>query len=141
MNDVKLGNIDLARTARQPASAPQTKSRQVEAYSVDQGSGSEPKKSVEQQEMETVRAAIQSRKADKEKTEQMQEAVTRLNDYVQSTQRDLQFTLDNESGRTVVTVLDRNTNEVVRQIPDDVALKLARNLQQDEPLSLFNVKV
>jgi len=31
--------------------------------------------------------------------------------------------------------------EVVRQIPDDVALRLARDLQQDEPISLFNAKV
>ncbi|OZG73772.1 flagellar biosynthesis protein FlaG [Hahella sp. CCB-MM4] len=72
--------------------------------------------------------------------EQLKEAVSRLNDYIQSVQRDLQFELDDDTGRTVVRVLDRQTQEVVRQIPDDVALKLARNLQYDEPISLFDAK-
>ena len=71
----------------------------------------------------------------------IESAVTKLNDYVQSVQRNLQFNLDDESGKTVITVVDRNTSAVIRQIPDDVALKLAQDLQQDEPLSLFNAKV
>lgn len=72
---------------------------------------------------------------------QVEEAVANLNEYVQSVQRDLQFRLDDNSGKTVITVYDRTTEEVVRQIPDDVALRLARDLQQDEPISLFNAKV
>lgn len=68
-------------------------------------------------------------------------AVTRLNDYVQSVRRDLQFEVDNESGKTIVRVLDRDTKELIRQIPDEVALRLAENLQQDEPLTLFNIRV
>lgn len=56
-------------------------------------------------------------------------AVTVLNDYVQSQQRDLRFSLDSESGRAVVRVLDSNTEEVIRQIPSDVALRLARNVK------------
>jgi len=72
---------------------------------------------------------------------EVESAVTKLNDYVQTVQRDLQFNLDNDSGKTVITVVDRKTSNVIRQIPDDVALKLAQNLQQDEPLSLFNAKV
>lgn len=71
----------------------------------------------------------------------VESAVTKLNDYVQTVQRNLQFNLDDESGKTVITVVDRNTSAVIRQIPDDVALKLAQDLHQDEPLSLFNAKV
>mgnify|MGYP001953688515 CR=1 FL=1 len=73
--------------------------------------------------------------------ERVEDAVASLNEYVQSVQRDLTFRLDDTSGKTVITVYDRNTEEVVRQMPDDVALRLARDLQQDEPLSLFNIKV
>lgn len=73
--------------------------------------------------------------------QKVKEAVTRLNDYVQTVQRNLQFNLDEGSGKTIITVVDKNTAEVVRQIPDDVALKLAQDLQQEEPLSLFNAKV
>ena len=73
--------------------------------------------------------------------EQLDDAVSKLNDYVQSVQRDLQFEVDNELGTTVVRVVDQETQEVIRQIPDEVALRLAENLLQDEPLTLFNIKV
>lgn len=69
------------------------------------------------------------------------EAVSSLNDYVQTVQRDLEFEVDRELGQTIVRVVDRETGEVIRQIPDEVALKLAENLQQDEPLTLFSVRV
>lgn len=72
--------------------------------------------------------------------EQLESAVSQLNDYVQSVQRDLHFKLDSDSGETVVTVVDRTSDEVVRQIPDEVVLRLARNLDQDEPVQLFNAK-
>ncbi|WP_295719697.1 flagellar protein FlaG [uncultured Halovibrio sp.] len=73
--------------------------------------------------------------------EELNEAVSRLNDFVQSVQRDLEFDVNDDTGQTVVRVIDQQTDEVVRQIPDDLALKLAENLQQDEPLSLLNIKV
>ncbi|WP_341582243.1 flagellar protein FlaG [Marinobacter metalliresistant] len=73
--------------------------------------------------------------------EQLTDAVSKLNDFVQNVQRDLQFEVDNELGQTVVRVVDQETQKVIRQIPDEVALRLAENLQQDEPLTLFNLKV
>ena len=73
--------------------------------------------------------------------EELDNAVSRLNDFVQSVQRDLEFEVNDETGQTVVRVIDQQTEEVVRQIPDELALKLAKNLQQDEPLSLLNIRV
>ncbi|MFV8570563.1 flagellar protein FlaG [Marinobacter sp. SBS5] len=73
--------------------------------------------------------------------EELGDAVTRLNDYVQNVQRDLQFEVDMERGETIVRVVDNETQEVIRQIPDEVALRLAKNLQHDEPLTLFDIKV
>jgi len=73
--------------------------------------------------------------------EELDQAVSQLNDFVQSVQRDLQFEVDNEMGQTIVKVVDQQTQEVIRQIPDEVALRLAEKLQQDEPLTLFNIKV
>jgi hypothetical protein len=45
-------------------------------------------------------------------------------------QRDLEFSMDEGTGATVVRVIDRTTKTVVRQIPSEVALRLARNLKQ-----------
>jgi flagellar protein FlaG len=76
-----------------------------------------------------------------EQRESLDDAVSRLNDYAQNVQRDLQFEIDNDLGQTIVRVVDQQTQEVIRQIPDEVALRLAEKLQQDEPLTLFSVKV
>ncbi|MFT6907766.1 MAG: flagellar protein FlaG [Oleiphilaceae bacterium] len=83
----------------------------------------------------------QQEKTQKLSIEDVKNAVTKLNDFIQTVQRNLQFNLDDASGKTIITVVDKQTSEVVRQIPDDVAIKLAQDLQQSEPLSLFNAKV
>ena len=40
----------------------------------------------------------------------------------------LQFSIDDDSGRTVVKVVDRQTEEVLRQIPSEEMLDIARAL-------------
>ena len=62
----------------------------------------------------------------------------RIKEYIQSTQRDLRFSIDEASGETIVKVLDRQTEEVIRQIPDEVFLKLARSLDANEPVHFFS---
>ena len=44
--------------------------------------------------------------------------------------RDLDFSLDDSTGRMVVKVTDRASGDVVRQIPSEEALRLAENLEQ-----------
>ncbi|HET8800769.1 MAG TPA: flagellar protein FlaG [Marinobacter sp.] len=88
-----------------------------------------------------VSRAEKLQKRNEARKEQLEDAVSQLNDYVQNVQRDLQFEVDNDLGQTIVKVVDQQTREVIRQIPDEVALRLAENLQQDEPLTLFNIKV
>lgn len=73
--------------------------------------------------------------------EQIQAAVAQMNEYIQSTQRDLNFTYDPASGDMVVRVLDRSTKEVIRQIPDQIFLRLAQNLAPETPGRLFNASV
>ncbi|MCU0870215.1 MAG: flagellar protein FlaG [Burkholderiales bacterium] len=51
----------------------------------------------------------------------------------------LQFSIDEQSGETVVKVVDADTDEVIRQIPSEEMLALARNLQRMEGL-LFDGK-
>jgi flagellar protein FlaG len=72
--------------------------------------------------------------------EQVQAAVAQMNEYIQSTQRDLNFSYDPDSGETVVKVLDRSTQEVIRQIPDEIFLRLAQSHTPDEPGQLFSAQ-
>lgn len=76
-------------------------------------------------------------------SETLQDAVSQINDYVQNIQRSLQFTVDEESGRDVVTVLDTKTEEIIRQYPSEEVLAFARQLaqQKEEEINLFSSRV
>jgi flagellar protein FlaG len=73
------------------------------------------------------RALESERNADPQR-EQVAAAVTEMQDYVQSTRRDLHFQLDDDSGRMIVRVTEAGTGEVIRQIPSEEAVRLAENL-------------
>jgi flagellar protein FlaG len=60
----------------------------------------------------------------------LNEAVSRLREQAQSVQRNLEFSVDDASGETVVKVVASDTGEVIRQIPSEVALKLAESLKE-----------
>lgn len=90
---------------------------------------------VEADTTEIVKEAANNNEAVQENLEQ---AVSRLNDYVQSSKRELQFSMDESTGRSVITVIDSTTSEVIRQLPDEVALDLARKLNDEEPIRLFS---
>ncbi len=138
MNDVKLGSVELGPRVGSASASSQQHSQQVAGVDVsDKGSVQDSKSS----EVVNLRANENVADNQEQNDKQLEGAVTKLNDYIQNVQRDLEFQTDDSSGKTVITVVDRQTAEVVRQIPGDVALRLAQDLQQDEPLSLFNVKV
>ncbi len=62
--------------------------------------------------------------------EQMQEAVQQLQQAVAPVARSLQFSIDDATGKTVVRVVDSATQEVIRQMPSEEVLAVARALDR-----------
>jgi len=62
--------------------------------------------------------------------EPIEQAVSSIQSFVQSIQRDLNFSLDDSSGRVVVKVTDTTSGEVIRQLPSEEALRLAESLEE-----------
>lgn len=58
-------------------------------------------------------------------------AVEKLNSFMSSMNRDLEFEYDKDIARTIVTVRDTSTKEVVRVVPSEIAVKLAKNLHDN----------
>lgn len=65
----------------------------------------------------------------------VEKAVENINDHLQSLGRDLSFSVDNDSGRTIIKVMDSETDEVIRQIPSEEVLNLAQYLQDVSDLN------
>ena len=75
--------------------------------------------------------------------EEVLDAVRNLNDFVQKSRRELNFSVDDQTGRTVVKVIDHETKEVIRQIPAEEVLAVARRAaeEMDDKGNLFKVEV
>lgn len=67
-----------------------------------------------------------------EKVEDLDEVVKSLNVQVQNVQRNLQFSIDEATGKQVVIVSDANTDDVIRQLPSEEALELAKRMIEKE---------
>jgi flagellar protein FlaG len=66
----------------------------------------------------------------------LQEAVSMLNQQMASTKRGLGFQVDEAVGGPVVTVRSAETGEVVRQIPNEVVVRVAHNIDKVKGLLL-----
>lgn len=69
-----------------------------------------------------------------EKTEasrqQLEEAVKAVNDFLKPINNALQFNIDDETGKTIVKVVDATTNELIRQFPSEEMLSIAKAIDQ-----------
>ncbi|MDD0988894.1 MULTISPECIES: flagellar protein FlaG [Pseudomonas] len=81
----------------------------------------------------TAQAAREPRRDDLEK------AVTDIREFVQAARRELDFSIDDSTGKVVVKVIATDSGEVIRQIPSETALKLAQSLTDASSL-LFDMK-
>jgi flagellar protein FlaG len=61
--------------------------------------------------------------------EQIDTAVSQLNEFVQISSRQLNFSVDEGSNKQVVKVTDAESGKIIRQIPSEEILKLSERLQ------------
>lgn len=67
---------------------------------------------------------------------QVQQAVEQIQRVVALMAQNLQFSIDKSSGKTVVRIVDSETQEVLRQIPSEEVLAIARALDHMQGLLL-----
>ena len=59
----------------------------------------------------------------------LEASIQKLNDLMAKGQRSLSFSVDKSSDAVVVRVIDTQTQEVVRQIPNEESLRLAQYIE------------
>ena len=70
----------------------------------------------------------------------LDQAISRMNERMQDGGRGLAFKVDPSLDRPVVTVTNRETGEVIRQIPNEVVIRMAHSID-DNKGNLLNAKV
>ena len=101
-----------------------------------------PGQSVRPQPEQAAAPAVQQQAKPKPKPEPVEiEAVARqLESFLKRVSRSLEFHVDDASGRTVCSVRDAQTGDLIRQIPNEEVLRLAE-LAHDETIVLVNERV
>ena len=61
--------------------------------------------------------------------EQIENTVLKLNEFVQTSSRELNFSVDEGSNKQIVKVTDSESGEIIRQIPSEEILRLSERLQ------------
>jgi flagellar protein FlaG len=74
-----------------------------------------------------AKPAVENKPDPQEARRSLEEATEHLNQQMRRNSRDLSFSVDDVSNKVVVTVKTRE-GEVVRQIPNEAALRVAQNL-------------
>jgi flagellar protein FlaG len=93
---------------------------------------SQPREVAERQanEEDTAKGVTAAESRPQASREDVEAAVATIQDFVQSVRRNLNFSLEEGSGRVVVKVTDAGSGDVIRQIPSEEALQLAENLSE-----------
>jgi len=74
--------------------------------------------------------SLQKQKESPGSRDGLQTSVDAMNDFVHSINNSLQFSIDEDTGKTVVKVVDLTTQEVIKQIPTEEAIAIAKALDK-----------
>lgn len=79
------------------------------------------------------------RKAAPARKEDLAQALKSINEVLQDRSPSLEFSVDSSTDRSVVKVVDKDTKEVIRQMPSREAIEIARALDKLQSLLIRDV--
>jgi flagellar protein FlaG len=87
----------------------------------------------------TQPVAATGKSSDSDNSDKLKMAVQEIEKFVQSVKRNLEFSIDESTGKVIVKVIASESGEVIRQIPSAEAMKLAESLHNARNV-LFDAK-
>jgi len=116
-------------------------SGQVTPLDTASGAGPAEQTQVASQEAQGTQAAAaaQPSNAKEAGSAELERVVESINDYLQANQRAIEFSLDDKAGTVVVTVMDAERKEVIRQIPPEHVLKMMQQMREGGGIGGFGL--
>ena len=122
MSSINLDSSTLSQVAADPAVVAARKT--IDTQSTSNGV-------LRQQLADEIQKAAETA-ASQPSVAEVQQAAADISDYLSVAARSLSVRVDRELDRPVVTVLDSDTEKVVRQIPSEEALAVARFIRDQQ---------
>ena len=89
---------------------------------------------------ETVQVKPKAQTQTQAHTQEVSEAVNEVNDYLKNMNRNLSFSIDEDSGDSIIIIKDSENDEVIRQIPSEELLVIRKKMDYLVGV-LFDAKV
>jgi flagellar protein FlaG len=136
LTDISITRFLPTTVSRDKVNSVQTENNDQGHSSLFSGGEEESKQQAEEQGHRETRS-----QGELTNEQQLEVAVARLNDYVQTIQRDIIFGVELGESEPSVTVVDRNSRKLVRQFGGKEALEMAKKIDAQEPITLFKARV
>ncbi len=109
----------------------QTMSRVSGTSQVQQSGVIGPNKAVARQGLSENEQSVPSTKESSQPSnQQLEYAAENLNQHVQNLKRDLHFSVDDDTGETIIRVVDSESQKTIRTIPSEEFLSMSEQLNQ-----------
>ncbi len=120
-------NIELTRASNSPGMSPIPATRPP-------GESSAPAQQAQRaragSESQSLNESPRNNEQAAPNEQQVADAVEKLSKFVSNIRPEISFSVDESSGTRVVKIIDRQSKEVVRQIPSEEAIQLAQALDK-----------
>lgn len=119
-----------------PVKLPISQERESKAVETDQKLKSKVKETIESVESSEKKLAASVIKNDSQNekkeitTPQLENVAKQLQEFIGKMNRGLEFLVDEESGRDVIKVIDKNSGELIKQYPSEEVLSLVSKLSK-----------
>lgn len=80
-------------------------------------------------QVQTEQSVSQTQKVEANRQE-LEDAVKQVNDFLKPINNSIQFNLDDDTGKTIVKVIDLATKDVIRQFPSEEMLSIAKAIDK-----------
>jgi len=80
-------------------------------------------------QVQTEQAVTQTQKAEANRQE-LEDAVKQVNNFLKPINSSIEFNLDDDTGRTIVRIVELESKDVIRQIPSEEMLSIAKAIDK-----------
>jgi len=122
---------DIERTRQTPNEISADKKSQVDNKSSSSTISDSAAVPVQELLLKKVQAAEEVAKNQNkdDASAQLEQAITVVSDFMNQPPRNVNFTKDNDSGKTVIKVFDIESKELIKQFPSEELISIAQKIQ------------
>lgn len=122
---------DIERTRQTPSEVSADKKNQVDnksSSSIISDSAALPVQELLLKKVQAAEEVAKNQNKD-DASAQLEQAITVVSDFMNQPPRNVNFTKDNDSGKTVIKVFDIESKELIKQFPSEELISIAQKIQ------------